>query len=81
MPLKIYNNTVARMIRTLFVATMLLCLFTPGVIGDHKWPWDCHGYDPVCGVDGKTYGNMCELRRAGVSLAYKGVCKYGGYGG
>ncbi|XP_052244039.1 serine protease inhibitor dipetalogastin-like isoform X2 [Dreissena polymorpha] len=66
------------MIRTLFVATMLLCLFTPSVIGDHRWPCVCTTeYDPVCGVDGKTYGNMCALRCAGVRLQSKGECKHG----
>jgi len=32
-------------------------------------------YKPVCGCDGKTYGNGCELSRAQVSLAYDGECK------
>ncbi|XP_052244038.1 serine protease inhibitor dipetalogastin-like isoform X1 [Dreissena polymorpha] len=69
---------IQRRIRTLFVATMLLCLFTPSVIGDHRWPCVCTTeYDPVCGVDGKTYGNMCALRCAGVRLQSKGECKHG----
>jgi len=32
-------------------------------------------WDPVCGIDGKTYSNACWAKVAGVEILHKGVCK------
>lgn len=32
-------------------------------------------YTPVCGCDGKTYGNACVAERSGVTSYTKGECK------
>jgi hypothetical protein len=43
------------------------CVTRPDVCPDHR--------EPVCGCDGRTYGNACAALAAGVNVAARGECQ------
>ena len=57
-----------------FIAMDPTDIIEPRVVVDENLVACTMQWDPMCGVDGETYGNMCMLDAADVKLDYQGEC-------
>ena len=63
----------------IFVTVLLAFIIGGVILAWQWWEWEkCNCpeiYDPVCGVDGKTYTNLCEAQCNGIEIKHTGACE------
>lgn len=71
----VYQNVATKIVVQYLPLQTLDLPLTPGSVKPVRGDLSCPAiYDPVCGVDGKTYGSACNAGIQDIKIAHKGEC-------